>query len=88
MTQFSQSIYCILHRIGYHVPMCAGFCINILATTCKYYIRQGLLILLFSPLFSKNHYHHVEQMSLLVYDALTAALKVHDVAEKGGGFFF
>ena len=27
-------------------------------------------------------------MSVLVYDALTSPLKVHDMAEKEGGFFF
>lgn len=36
MTQFSLHVS---HRIGYHVPMCAGFCIIIIATTCKYHIK-------------------------------------------------
>lgn len=32
------SCHCIcytLHRIGYHMPMCAGFCIITIATICK-----------------------------------------------------
>lgn len=37
-TQKDSFILCIcytLHRIGYHMPMCAGFCIIIFATICK-----------------------------------------------------